>query len=83
MSLTDHVIGDMNLDLPFCFEGHLAFYTLVGLLLQDQRHKHMKSSIADSQTVQAISAAQKVGLLWYASHMCHVFSKVVNLSFSF
>lgn len=33
VSLTDHVIGDMNLDLPFCLKRHLAFNTLVGLFL--------------------------------------------------
>lgn len=32
-SLTDHVISDMNLDLPFCLKRHLAFNTLVGLFL--------------------------------------------------
>lgn len=32
-SLTDHVIGDVDLDLSFCLERHLAFNTLVGLLL--------------------------------------------------
>lgn len=31
--LTDHVIGDVNLDFPLRLKSHLAFNTLVGLLL--------------------------------------------------
>lgn len=32
--LTQHVVGHMNLDVPFTVENHLAFDTLVCLLLQ-------------------------------------------------
>lgn len=33
ISLTDHVIGDVNLDFPLRLKSHLAFDALVGLLL--------------------------------------------------
>lgn len=33
ISLTDHVIGDVDLDFPLRLESHLAFNALVGLLL--------------------------------------------------
>lgn len=45
-SLTDHVIGDMNLDLPFCFKRHLAFNTLVCFLLQDQRKQKIWKTLS-------------------------------------
>lgn len=34
-SLTNHMIGHVDLDLTFCFKGHLAFDTLICFLLQD------------------------------------------------
>lgn len=38
-TLTDHVIGHVDLDLSFCLKGHLTFDALVGFLLQDQRQR--------------------------------------------
>lgn len=38
-SLTDHVIGHVDLDLSLRLEGHLTFDALVGFLLRDQRQQ--------------------------------------------
>lgn len=35
-SLTNHVVCNMNLDIPFIVENHLTFDALVGLLLKKQ-----------------------------------------------
>lgn len=38
--LTEHVIGNMDLNVPFAVEDHLALDALVGLLLSAEIHNH-------------------------------------------
>ena len=41
-SLTNHVVCNMNLDIPLIVENHLALDALVGLLLEKTMMKSLK-----------------------------------------
>lgn len=59
-SLTDHVVGDVDLDLSLILERHLALDTLVRLLLfgKDRRNQASKDRKPGSQRPECLGLSQ-------------------------